>query len=77
MEQYSLDEKHSEDQEDLETEGKYKAVSYTPPSLTEHKDTKFDPKSINSMTRNQEKLNKRIKFLEKIGNQRMMSNMIH
>ena len=48
---YSLDKKHSEDQEDLETEGKYKAVSYTPPSLPEHKDTEFDPKPTNSMAR--------------------------
>ena len=64
-EQYSLDTKISEDQEDLETEGKYKAVSYVPPSLTENKDMTFNPKTINSMTRNQERLDKEIKFLEK------------
>ena len=62
---YSLEEKYSQDQEDLETKGKYKAVSYTPPSLAEHKDTKFDPKPTNSMARIQEKLDKEIKFLEK------------
>ena len=62
---YSLDEEQSEDKKDQKTKGKYKAVSYTPPSPTEHENTTFDLKTINSMTRNQEKLDNKIKFLEK------------
>ena len=62
---YSLDKKHSKDQKDRETEGKYKAVSYTPQSLAEHKDTNFYPKPTNSMARFQEKLDNEINFLDK------------
>ena len=47
---YSMD-KNSKNQEDPETKGKYKAISYTTTSPTEHEDMKFGPKPTNSMAR--------------------------
>ena len=59
-----MDEKHSKNQEDLETKGKYKVVSYSTTSPAEHEATKFDSKPTNLMARVQEKLDKEIKPLE-------------
>ena len=61
---YAMD-KNTENQEDLETKGKYKAVSYITTSPAEHEATKFIPKPTNSMARIQEELDKKIKHLEK------------
>ena len=62
---YTLEEEHSEDKKGWETDGKYKAVSYTPPSPAEHKDKDFISKPTNSMARFQEKLDNEINILDR------------
>ena len=50
--------------EDLDYEEKYQARTSAPSALTEGKDRDFDSSNIISITQNQEKINKEIKFLE-------------
>ena len=61
---YSLDEEESEDKKEQKTEGKYKAVVYTP-SPAEHEDEDFDSKPTTTMARFQEKLDNEINILDR------------
>ena len=54
----------TENYEDLDYEEKYQAVTSAQLALTEAKDRDFDSSNIISITQNQEKINKEIKFLE-------------
>ena len=61
---YSLDEEESKDKKERKTEGKYKAVVYTPsPAENEGKD--FDSKPTTTMARFQEKLDNEINILDR------------
>ena len=61
---YSLDEEESEDKKERKTEGKYKAVVYTP-SPAEHEEKDFDSKPTTMMARFQKKLDNEISILDR------------
>ena len=50
--------------EDLGYEDKYQAKTSATPAMTDGKDSDFDSSNIISITKNQENINKEIKFLE-------------
>ena len=62
MDHYTVDTK-TEDHEDLDYKEKYQAKTSATPAMTEGKGD-FDSGNIISITRNQDKINKEIKFLE-------------
>ena len=49
---------------DLDYEEKYQAKTSATPAMTEGKDSDFNSSNIISIAKNQEKINKEIKFLE-------------
>ena len=61
---YSLDKQESDDKKECKSEGKYKAVVYTPsPAENEGKD--YDSKPTTSMARFQDKLDNEITIRDK------------
>ena len=61
---YSIDKEEIEDKKERKSEGKYKAVVYTP-SPIENDGTYYNSKPTTSMARFQEKLNNEISILDK------------